>query len=734
MALGTPVAGAAAYSASAGTTVAPAYPTGILATDAVLLFVGQKPSTANGGTVTTPSGWTLREELTGAGGYGTTLGADTGNTNLRVYSWNTPVAGQTGNLTVTIGVNNVSWAFIVRIPTGGGALSYGSADGQRTTTPTSPMSIALTNGATATNFEAGDKAIWAMCIPTDVTTPAQFSAQSITATGAVFATATELNEPDSTTGNDIGGYSAYAHVNSGSSTTAPTVTATLAGTLTNVRGPVVLVRLREAAPPARTGTLAATETGADTFAATGDVHVKGSLAASETGADTFAATGSVGSAAITGTLAATETGADTLASTGKVIVSGSLAVSEIGQDTFAATGKVPVQGSFSQSETGADTLAAPGKVLVKGAFSAAETGSDALVGSTGKVLVKGAMAVAETGADTFAASGDVIVRGVLAATETGADTIAATGDVIVQGALAATETGADVFFGNGTSQITSAGTLAATETGNDTASATGKVLVRGALAASETGDDTFASTGKVLVRGALAATESGADTFAATGKVVVAGAFAASETGTDTLAGTGKVLVRGDLGASETGSDTFAGGGGAVIVGTLAATEQDADSFTASGTIAQPDPSGTLAATEAADSFGGYAAGYVQPGYVGGVNGTVGATFALTGAQALLLRRLHQLHGLAAPLVVGPTSRSAGDLQQTVNESSTGSVTVTTTGGNDTFAGSVGQMIEELAALHGLTAPLVVTPTGRTAGAIVQAFSTSGNTTTVTRQ
>jgi hypothetical protein len=249
VALGTPVAGAAAYSAQGGTTVAPAYPAGILATDAVLLFVGMKPSTANGGTVTTPTGWTLRDSLTGAGGYGTTVGIDTGNTNLWVYSWNTPVAGQTGTLSVTIGTNNISWAFIVRIPSGGGALSYGSADGQRTTQPTSPMSIALTNGATATDFQSGDRAIWAMCIPTDVTTPAQFSAQSITATGATFGTATELNEPDSTTGNDIGGYSAWAAVTAGSSTTAPTVTATLAGTLTNVRGPVVLLRVREGASP-----------------------------------------------------------------------------------------------------------------------------------------------------------------------------------------------------------------------------------------------------------------------------------------------------------------------------------------------------------------------------------------------------------------------------------------------------------------------------------------------------
>ena len=247
MALGTPVAGATAYNSAAGTTtVAPAYPSGILATDVVLLFVGQKPSTANSGTVTTPTGWTLRDELTAAGGYGTTLGADTGNTNLRVYSWDAPVAGQTGTLSVTLGTNNISWAFMVRIPTGGGAISYGSADGQRTTQPTSPMSIALTNGATATNFQSGDLAIWAMCIPTDVTTPGQFSAQSITASGATFGTATELNEPDSGTNNDIGGYSAYASVSSGSSTAAPTVTATLTGTLTNVRGPVVLLRVREA--------------------------------------------------------------------------------------------------------------------------------------------------------------------------------------------------------------------------------------------------------------------------------------------------------------------------------------------------------------------------------------------------------------------------------------------------------------------------------------------------------
>ena len=353
MAFGTPVAGAAEYSASGGTTVAPAYPSGILATDAVLLFVGQKPSTANGGTVTTPTGWTLREEITGAGGYGATLGADTGNTNLRVYSWNTPVAGQTGTQSVTLGVNNVSWAFIVRVPTSGGTLSYGSADGQRTTTPTSPMSIALTNGASATAFTTGDIAVWAMCIPTDVTTPSQFSSQSITATGATFATAVEINEPDSNTGNDIGGYSAYALVSSGTSSTAPTVAVSLAGTLTNVRGGVGLVRIREAVV-IRTGSLAATETGSDTFTSSGKVIVKGSLSASETGTDTLSATGKV---IVQGSLSVVETGTDSFSASGKVIVQGSLQATEVGLDTAAFTGVVTsssITGTMAANEEGLD--------------------------------------------------------------------------------------------------------------------------------------------------------------------------------------------------------------------------------------------------------------------------------------------------------------------------------------------------------------------------------------------
>jgi len=111
------------------------------------------------------------------------------------------------------------------------------------------------------------------------------------------------------------------------------------------------------------GSLAATESGSDTFAASGQLGVIGSLAATETGPDTFAATGTVSAAAITGTLAATEIGSDTFAATGQLGVIGSLAATETGPDVFAATGTVSqIYGSLAATETGSDVFAADGTV------------------------------------------------------------------------------------------------------------------------------------------------------------------------------------------------------------------------------------------------------------------------------------------------------------------------------------------------------------------------------------
>ncbi len=253
MALGTPVAGTVAYSASAGAaTVSPAYPASIVATDALVMFVGQKPNPANSDGVATPSGWTLRDKLVAAGGYGTGFGADGGNTNLYVFTKDVVTADLTGTVAVTTNQNNVTWGCIIRVPSGTGAFSYGTADGQRATNTVTfnvPFSVALTDGSPTTAFASGDVALWAMCISSDVTTPNQFTVPTMAATGATFAAGVELREPDSNIGNDIGGYIAYANCTAGSSSTAPTATVTATGTTVNVAGPIVALRIREVAPP-----------------------------------------------------------------------------------------------------------------------------------------------------------------------------------------------------------------------------------------------------------------------------------------------------------------------------------------------------------------------------------------------------------------------------------------------------------------------------------------------------
>jgi hypothetical protein len=248
MAFGTPTDGGRVTSVQNGTSVSPAYPSPIAANDILVLVVGQKPSTANGGTVTTPTGWTLIESVLAAGGYGTTLAADTGNTNLFIYVKNTVTGTEAGNLTITVGTNNICWATIIRVPgVGLSSYSFGTADGQRTTAPTggTPFTNLLTNGGSAPNIQAGDVAIWAMCIPTDSPT---FATPTISSTGTTFGTPA-FRAIFTGLGNDLGGYIAHATATAGSSTAAPTVGITANLTVTNVRGPIALIRLRDTTQP-----------------------------------------------------------------------------------------------------------------------------------------------------------------------------------------------------------------------------------------------------------------------------------------------------------------------------------------------------------------------------------------------------------------------------------------------------------------------------------------------------
>jgi len=104
-----------------------------------------------------------------------------------------------------------------------------------------------------------------------------------------------------------------------------------------------------------------------------------------------------------------------------------------------------------------------------------------------------------------------------------------------------------------------------------------------------------------------------------------------------------------------------------------------------------------------------------------------GEVFLLQPQQAKWIAQIAALHGLIDPLIVSATSRTSSGLVQSVSGTST--VTVTTIDqGNIAFHPD---MIEQLAMLHGLTEPLVVTANSRIAGTISQSISTVGAVTTV---
>ena len=260
-------------------------PTGIVAGDLLVLFVAVKPDTSS---ITTPSGWTLQGTFSGGGG---TTGIDTGPTKVAVFT--REATGTDPAPTVNVTSTNVGWFATHRITKTGSGWSVAAAGGVDATTG---AAWSVTAG-TDPGLTAGDLALVASVIPTDVTTPAQFSAEAIAATGvSAWSAFTEVTEPDTNVGNDIGGFIFYGTVTTGSSTAAPVITATAGGTTTNVRGPSVLLRIRETggATQLGSGTVTVTPTvtgsGYETGIATGSVTVTptvtGSGAKVQTGAGT----------------------------------------------------------------------------------------------------------------------------------------------------------------------------------------------------------------------------------------------------------------------------------------------------------------------------------------------------------------------------------------------------------------------------------------------------------------
>ncbi|GEB79783.1 hypothetical protein DDE01_11980 [Desulfovibrio desulfuricans] len=237
--------GNVAYSAVGNKYVSPQYPA-CNAGDRLLLVVAYKPSSS--GRVNAPAGWSPVAQRTDAGGYGGAYGSDIGNTSLHCYERDVPDGGLVGGQTVSFSDSGVAWAIILRVTSS--HLPFAA------TAATTGEDVAA--GDVDIVFDgdpgvvAGDLCIVAMSIPTDETTPNQFSGEAIAQPGVQFGDVAESAEPDTANGDDIGGVICYATAASGASAGAPQFTAVASGPTTNVRGPALFIRLRDASAPTPT--------------------------------------------------------------------------------------------------------------------------------------------------------------------------------------------------------------------------------------------------------------------------------------------------------------------------------------------------------------------------------------------------------------------------------------------------------------------------------------------------
>jgi hypothetical protein len=119
----------------------------------------------------------------------------------------------------------------------------------------------------------------------------------------------------------------------------------------------------------------------------------------------------VAPAGVPGTLAATETGADTLAASGVVLVAGTMAVTEAGADTLAASGGVLVKGALAVTEAGADTLEASASSPIIGALATITAGGTL----SGNIVAALQAAAALAGAGSVTAAVDALAWAVAAA-------------------------------------------------------------------------------------------------------------------------------------------------------------------------------------------------------------------------------------------------------------------------------------------------------------------------------
>lgn len=230
--------GVGTVAAAAAQNVSPPYPASIAAGDGLVLVRTAKPDTT---VFVTPDGWTLLHEV--AGGLGV-FGNDTGPLRAAAY-WREADGAETGTLVCSTspGTHDVQQAFIARWTTDSGAEWDVAASGGVDAIQSNDWTI-VADPALA--LAAGDVVEVALAWPTD--SARTWSSEALTASGA---TITGLLVPLAGVGSGLGADMATrAHaftVTDGTSTAGPTYVGQV-NSATNVTGPTVIVRLREASP------------------------------------------------------------------------------------------------------------------------------------------------------------------------------------------------------------------------------------------------------------------------------------------------------------------------------------------------------------------------------------------------------------------------------------------------------------------------------------------------------
>lgn len=224
--------GAIAYWSS-GTIDVP-YPAGVEAGDLLVLQIGFKEAI---GAIRQPRGWSEVAEVFTTFG---TVGPDTGPSRISTFV-KRALGNESGFQDINLASANASWAQITRWISSTGEFYVETVVGQNAVdnaifsaelTPISRIPLGW--------LRPGDVVMAGATANTDTV---NWSAHSISSPGLTFGAVTELDEYATTSGNNLGGATWYAHVMSGAQTDRKvTVGATLSA---NAYGAATLIRIRD---------------------------------------------------------------------------------------------------------------------------------------------------------------------------------------------------------------------------------------------------------------------------------------------------------------------------------------------------------------------------------------------------------------------------------------------------------------------------------------------------------